>query len=271
MNRFLSKRHSFCLLLVSFSFLSAFAHSESGKETCVYHSQEDKSGEAASGYKKTETSLSRYLSYRDIPGLLNTYAKGNKALDYGAGTGISTDFLLKNGYEVVSVDISQEMLNEARKNCPEGCFHLVENGKIPFAGNSFDVVFSSLVLFEIGTNEGMHSYLSEAKRVLKREGVLIALTGSHTMYSKDWLIFGVDYPENKTLKSGDLARVLLKDANIEFTDYYWTEEDYRRYFNNSGFDIIKVHYPLGKKEEPYPWKDELKSSPFVIFVAKIKE
>lgn len=271
MKQILNKRRAFCLFLLSFAFISPALPAVFRTDACIYHSQDDKSEGAASGYKKTEASLSRYLAYRDIPGFLKTYSKGNKALDYGAGTGISTEFLLKNGYDVASVDISQEMLKEARKNCPDGRFCQVENGKTPFENNTFDVVFSSLVLFEIGTKEEMQSYLEEAKRVLKKEGVLIALTGSHTMYSKDWLIFGVDFPENRSLRSGDLARVLLKDANIEFTDYYWTEEDYRRYFRDSGFDLIKVHYPLGKREEPYPWKDELKSSPFVIFVAKIKE
>jgi hypothetical protein len=89
------------------------------------------------------------------------------------------------------------------------------------------------------------------------------------MYFKDWLIFNADYPENKNLKSGDLAKVYLRDAEIEFTDYYWTEADYIRLFKEAGFQLLEVHYPMGLESEPYPWKDEKTCSPFVVFIATI--
>jgi hypothetical protein len=88
------------------------------------------------------------------------------------------------------------------------------------------------------------------------------------MYSKNWFTFNTDYPENKNLKSGDLAKIYLCDAAIEFTDFYWTEADYRHFFKKAGFDLLEIHYPLGKENEQYPWKDEKTASPFVIFVAK---
>jgi len=88
------------------------------------------------------------------------------------------------------------------------------------------------------------------------------------MYSRDWLIFNTDYSENKNLKSGDKARIYNRVANIEFTDYFWTEENYRSFFEKAGFILVEEHYPLGKLNENYQWKDELKYSPFSIFVAK---
>lgn len=239
-------------------------------DTVVYHSQENKSEEQAIGYTKTGQSSARYLAYRDIPPFLQKYACGTKALDYGAGTGLSTQFLLDQHLEVVGVDISKEMLSQAGINCPETTFYLIENGTIPTAANTFDLIFSSLVLFELGSENAVVAYLEEAKRIMKDDAVLIAVTGSEQMYSRDWFTFKTDYPENKQLKSGDLAKIYLCDAGIEFTDFYWTEADYHQFFKKAGFDLLEVHYPLGKDDEGYPWKDEKRYSPFIILVAKVK-
>ncbi len=237
-------------------------------DTTIYHSQDDKSADVATGYSKTQQSSSRYLAYRDIPFFIANYSKGPKTLDYGAGTGISTQFLLYQNLDVTGVDISKEMLGQAIINCPDTDFHLIQNGTIPSELESYDLIFSSLVLFELGSEREIVGYLEEAKRVMKNDAILIAVTGSQDAYSKNWLIFNTDYPENRNLKSGDLAKIYLKDADIEFTDFYWTEGDYRQFFSKAGFSLIEVHYPLGKEDEQYPWKDERISSPFVILVAK---
>jgi ubiquinone/menaquinone biosynthesis C-methylase UbiE len=260
------------------SFISSFAFvftasclsPTEANDTTIYHSQDDKSNEQAVGYSKTNQSLSRYLAYRDIPSFIAQYCHGKKSLDYGAGTGFSTQFLQKQALEVTGVDISKEMLTQAILNCPDTSFYLIQNGSIPSMPETYDLVFSSLVLFELGSEKEILTYLEEAKRVLKKDGVFIAVTGSQEMYSKDWLIFNTDFPENKNLKSGDLARIYLCDADIEFTDYYWTEADYRRLFNQAGFQLLEVHYPMGKASEPYSWKDEKTSSPFVVLVAEKK-
>lgn len=235
----------------------------------MYNSQYNITAEQALHYTKTCQSLSRYLMYRDIPAQIAKYVKGTNTLDYGCGTGVSTQFLLGQNLNVTGIDKSEAMLAQATINCPQTTFHLVKDGHLPFSANTFDLVFSSLVLFEIGTEEEMLSHLKEAKRVMKKDGILIALTGSEVMYAKDWCIYDANYPENKNLKSGDLAKLYLRDAAIEFTDFYWSEEDYHHFFNKAGFQLLEVHYPLGKQDEPYPWKDELTHSPFVIFVARV--
>lgn len=262
-NKLISVVTSFVFFFTAFCL--SYVHAD---ETTVYHSQDDKSNEQAVGYSKTNQSLSRYLAYRDIPSFIAQYCHGKKSLDYGAGTGFSTQFLLAQALEVTGVDISKEMLNQAVLNCPDTSFYLIQNGSIPSISETYDLVFSSLVLFELGSKKEILAYLEEAKRVLKKNGVLIAVTGSQEMYSKDWLIFNTDFPENKNLKSGDLAKIYLCDANIEFTDYYWTEADYRCLFEKAGFQLLEIHYPTGKASEPYPWKDEKVSSPFVVFVAE---
>ena len=257
-------------LIIFFSFflqlsvsLNLFAH-----EKVIYRPEDDKSAEEAMGYSRTEGSASRYLGYRDIHFFIRKYVRGKKALDDGTGVGLSTRFLQDQGLDVTGVDVSKEMLAQSMVRCPNVPFHLVEDGSIPLASGTYDLVFSGFVLFELGSKEEILTYLNEAKRVIKEDGVLIAVTGSQDMYSKDWFLFDTDYPENKELKSGGLARIYLREAAIEFTDYYWTEADYRRFFKEVGFQLLEVHYPLGREDEPYPWKEEKTNSPYVVFVAK---
>lgn len=236
-------------------------------EGVVYHSEDEKSAEVALEYNKTTGSLSRYLCYRDLPYYFEKYVKGNQTLDYGSGTGISTQYLVDHKFDVTGVDVSLEMIIQAKEKLPQVSFRLIEQEMIPARNESFDLVFSSYVFFEISNKQNITSYIKEAKRVMKDDGVFIAITGSKDAYSKDWQSFYVDFPENKNLQSGDLARVLLPDVNIEFVDYYWTEEDYQECFENAGMELVEMHHPLGH-ESTIPWKEERNSSPFVIFIAK---
>ncbi|HJD56203.1 MAG TPA: class I SAM-dependent methyltransferase [Rickettsia endosymbiont of Pyrocoelia pectoralis] len=237
----------------------------------LYKSQDHKQEKQANLYHQIKVSASRYLSYRDIPDLLKQYVHGTKALDYGSGTGLSTQFLLEQGYEVTGVEVNSAMLEKSQKALPEIEFSLIENGVIPSSSDKYDLIFSSLVLFEIGSEQEMIKYLLEAKRVMKKNGILLVLIGSEAMYSnKNLHAFYNDYPENQNLKSGDLAKVRLPDIGLTFEDYYWSEDDYKKFFKMAGFNIIKTHHPLGKKDEPYPWKNEQSVSPFVIFIMQKK-
>lgn len=234
-----------------------------------YFSNHQISEEEAIAYNNSAESAARYIAYRDVPELLNKYTNGDQALDYGSGTGISTNFLLSQGFNAKGVDTSIDMVNEARKSYPDITFTEIEKGCVPEEGKSFDLIFSSLVLFEQGSEEEMVTYLSEGKRVMRDDGVMIAITGNSNMYNvKNWYTFDTDYPDNENLESGSLAKVYLKDAGIEFTDFYWTNEDYLNFFELSGLEVLEAHYPLGREGEPYPWQAEMELSPFTVFVAK---
>lgn len=239
-----------------------------GHANVIYDSTEDRSPEEAALFSQPDLTPGRYLIFRDFYSLLNLHNVGVKTLDYGTGAGYCIPFL--NGYklDVTGVDISQEMLKKAEQNYPTIPFHLIQKGELPFENNVFDLVFSSFVLLEMGTEKEIVAYLEAAKRVMKDDGTFIAITSSEERYSRDWLDEEVDFPENKNLKSGGKIRLYLKTLGIEFIDYYWTESDYRSFFEKAGFQIAEIYYPLGLKNEPYPWKDELYYSPYMILVAK---
>lgn len=233
----------------------------------LYNSAEKKSKAAALRYSKTAQVLYRYLAYRDLPALISKYVKGNMAIDYGAGTGFSTQFIANQGISVIGLEVCEEMFKQAKENFPHLNFSLLKDGIIPFPAESIDFVFSSFVLFEIGDRVEMNNYLKEAVRVLKKNGIFIAVTGNEELYQRDWFCLQVNYPENKILKSGDKARLSLPEEGLEFLDFFWNLADYECFFKNAKLNLLEKAFPLGQADEPYEWKDEKIYAPYVIFIA----
>lgn len=235
-----------------------------------YLSSDNKSRLVAKKYNKTITSLYRYLAFRDLPQIFSTHLKDKdaKALDYGCGIGISSSFLNDIGFYVDGVDVSEHMLKQAKLKFPKGNFFLLKTTGLPFDAKRYDLVFSSFVLFELSSKESILNYLMEAKRVLKDQGILVLITSSDQMYLGNWLVFDTNFPENKFLKSGDKARIYLPDEKIEFVDFYWSESDCLELFKTAGFILKEAYKPLGQQEDLLAWKDETKSSPYIVYVLK---
>lgn len=229
-------------------------------------------------YAQNQASGTDYLAFRDIPDIIAHCApKRNKlsVLDYGCGAGLSTRFIkqvLPSPTQVVGVDLSTDMLQQAMKADPQGKYLKMEK-VIPFPDSSFDLVYCNFVLFEIPSHAEIIHMLSEIRRTMKDDAPLIATTGTPEMYNRKnhWASLDANFPENDHLKSGDIAKVtlLLPEGNITFGDYYWTEQDYRECFEAAGFTHLATYYPLGQKNEnlSWQWKDETTVAPYVIFVA----
>ena len=250
--------------------LSIDPHTTSNKEIFVYGSGKDQPT-AGKIYQKTLDCASSYLAFRDLPQFFKEYQTKGRALDYGCGIGISSFFLTNCDFTVTGVDTNPSMLEVAKIAIPDMDLHLVhKNRPIPVKPESYDLVFSSFVLFELENKDDIRYYLTQAKNALKPGGYLIILTGSEWMHNPKyrWLYYEANFPENYNLASGKKARVHLTDANIIFEDFYWTTKDYHALFKEVGFEVIKTHFPLGQPNEPFEWQDELNRSPFVIFVLK---
>lgn len=113
-------------------------------------------------------------------------ASGNRLLDAGCGDGaFLADYLLR-GFEVYGIDISSEMIDEAKRSGlgydGGGMVHLsagdVEN--LSFPDNHFDVIVCAGVLEYLETD---HKAIQELYRVLKPEGVAIITLVNKRSYS----------------------------------------------------------------------------------------
>lgn len=251
------------IVFASSSFFSSLAI-----EPAAYISMNPKGDFEATAYHKTGASLCRYLAFRDIPMLLARYCRGQIAFDFGVGTGLSAQFLIDHGFAVAAGDMSEQMLEQAARALPHISLYRVKDNCVALPSHSFDLVLSSFVLFEMGTKLELLSYFREAKRLLKKEGIFVAITGSEQMFCKDWLIIDANFPQNRALKSGDQAQSSIRDIDLTFIDFYWTEKDYRDLLATAGFKILALHYPKGLACEPYAWRDERYFSPYLIIVAQ---
>lgn len=92
-------------------------------------------------------------------------------LEPGIGTGLNVLPLVRRGYCVTGIDVSQEMLNQFRQKLPEIPLNLKlihgDASQLPFSETSFDVV---LTVHMLHTVSNLEIFLDEIDRVLKPKG-----------------------------------------------------------------------------------------------------
>ncbi len=156
------------------------------------------------------------------PFLDRAVPKGGRALELGCGTGVYTRWLTQRGFEVVAMDISAAMIEEARKKCPDAAF-FEGNCEDPISaigaetvGDGFDLVIG-INTFSYYPNK--RAALANYAALLKPGGrfVIIDMNGSSFFYRlmswmnknemRQWL------PEISEVNKADLTRMLL-DAGL---------------------------------------------------------
>lgn len=107
-----------------------------------------------------------------LPNFFPITEKREKVADIAGGAGIVSQWLMKRGYDVSLVEFSDEAIGEAKKR---GVKHIYQNkiegvGSLPFADDSFDIVFFGDIIEHLFDPE---SALEEIRRILKPSGRLI--------------------------------------------------------------------------------------------------
>jgi ubiquinone/menaquinone biosynthesis C-methylase UbiE len=224
----------------------------------------------AEAYARLEFPGTYYLAYRDLPEIIFNHVTGKKALDFGCGTGRSTRFLRKLGFDAVGIDVSSDMVMKAKEIDPEGDYRIVEDGDLSqFQDGTYDLVLSVFTFDNVPTLEKKMRNFTEINRLLKETGKVVNLVSSPEIYTHEWASFSTkDFPENKEARSGDKVRIIMTDIEDRrpVEDVVWTDEAYREVFTETGLQIIETYKPLAKESEPYRWVNETKIAPWVIYV-----
>ncbi|AEH36453.1 methyltransferase domain-containing protein [Halopiger xanaduensis] len=146
-------------------------------------------------------------------------------LDVGCGTGFATEGLLEHVDEVYALDQSEHQLEQAYakfgKRAPPVHFHRGDAERLPFATDTFDVVWSSGSI-EYWPNPILA--LREFRRVLKPGGQV--------------LVVGPNYPDN-------VLAQYLADSIMLFYDEYEADA----MFKTAGFEDVK-HAFMGPSYDP---------------------
>jgi ubiquinone/menaquinone biosynthesis C-methylase UbiE len=226
----------------------------------------------AEAYSKLEFPGTYYLAYRDLPAIIAKHVKGRKAMDFGCGTGRSTRFLKKLGFNVIGVDIAEDMIKKAKELDPKGDYRLIKEGDFSqFRSDAFDLVLSAFTFDNVPTMEKKVRNFIGLGILLKNEGRIVNLVSSPEIYTHEWASFSTkDFPENKHARSGDKVRIIQTDTEDRrpVEDVIWMDECYQKVFKKAGLELVKAYKPLSKENEPYEWVNETKIAPWVIYVLK---
>lgn len=198
---------------------------------------------------------------------------GLQVLDYGCGTGafirLLRDFGFKNS---IGIDPNEAMLSQAKMLDLSGSYIASKDFSWEEYKNSFDLISSSFVLPALSCPEDLKNYLNKAYHVLKKKGLFFLIVGTKEGYDPHyiWLSWTQNFPENefRSLKNmnGQKVRVHLKHLGVTLEDIFWSSSYLEESFVNEGFVLKTILNSLGKPTDPFPWKSELSTAPFTIYV-----
>ena len=211
-----------------------------------------------------------YLAFRDLPALLRKHVRGTRALDFGCGTGRSTRFLRDLAFDVIGVDISQIMLDQARGRDPHGDYRLVADGSLADLGTgSVDLILAAFTFDNVPTDPQKTAALRELWRLLAPGGRLVVVVSSADIYCHEWASFSTrDYPANRSARDGDPVRIVMLDVpdRRPVVDVLCGDAHYRELFEAVGLRVVDVLRPLATGAEPVQWVSETAISPWTIYV-----
>ena len=211
-----------------------------------------------------------YLAFRDIPSLISQHVQGTRALDFGCGAGRSTRFLRGLDFDVIGVDVAEEMLERSRDADPEGDYRRVRDGDLgDLRSERFDLVLCAFTFDNVPTLEKKARLCGDLRALLRPHGRIVNLVSSPEIYTHEWASFSTkDFPENRRAKTGDVVRIVMLDVDDRrpVEDVVCTDGDYRDVYRKAGLEVIETHQPLGTDAEPYAWVSETTVSPWMIYM-----
>ncbi len=165
-------------------------------------------------------------------------------LDVGTGPGQLALMFAEMGHHVTAVDLSTRMLDKARKNALKKSLDINfihgDAEDLQFPDMQFDVVSSKFLLWTLPDPQ---KALSEWKRVLKKDGMIIAIDG-------DWFSSGIFLKSIRTISDG-IRSIKERNFHNPFNQHYnpikkdlplysLKPDRVSRFLNDVGFENINI-------------------------------
>lgn len=172
--------------------------------------------------------------------LMRFVESGAKVLVPGAGVGRDTEMLSDTGFECTALDVSPQVLEEAKSRGVKATYlvHDIRKG-LPFPDASFDAIFSDSVLEHIPKRE-IKNIMKEYYRVLVPHGILYigVKAGAGEVYyrydvgSKTHRRFYITYNEVEfhqlLAKSGFVMLEYWVDDHMDLKTHQWLAGLFRK-------------------------------------------
>lgn len=148
-----------------------------------------------------------------LPYFLKHLSRNGKILEAGCGLGQWVVYLSELGYDIIGVDIVEEVIDRAKKSFPglRDRFIVGDVSSLNFSDNTFDAYISLGVIEHF--LEGPHKALLEMKRVLKPQGIAIVYV---PIYNYFWRIVYFISNSLHCLKRNNMIRRCFGKEEISY-------------------------------------------------------
>ena len=170
-------------------------------------------------------------AYEQMYELLRPVVRQKTVLELATGTGLIAKHIVRYADHIEATDASQEMIEQAKQGVKSTklYFSVQDMFQLPYADQSFDVVIVVNALHIVPEPE---KALSEIRRVLKDDGVLVAPTFTHA----DNAFFG------------KVKAFFMKLAGFPLHSK-WSSEEYLTFLLQNGWTVqkstvLKASFPL---------------------------
>ena len=186
-----------------------------------------------------EFSRSRDKLWEELKFLQGYVGDSERVLDLGCGNGRLYELFRKKNIDYYGIDISERLIEIAKKRYPQAKFWAADALNLPFFDNFFDKVVSIAVFHHIPSKESRLKFLGQIKRVLKPGGTLVLIVWNLNGFNKSSIF----------LKYG--LKKILRKSNLDFGDAFlpWGEEVLRYVHRFSKGELIRLLEEAGLKAE----------------------
>ena len=174
-------------------------------------------------------------AYEQLYELLRPVVRQKTVLELATGTGLIAKHIVRYADHIEATDASQKMIEQAKQGVKSAklYFSVQDMFHLPYADQSFDVVIVVNALHIVPEPE---KALSEIRRVLKDDGVLVAPTFTHA----DNAFFG------------KVKAFFMKLAGFPLHSK-WTSHEYLAFLRENGWTVqkstvLKASFPLAYAE-----------------------
>lgn len=197
------------------------------------------------GLKKRYNSISidfsscRKKPWEEMQIFTDLLKKGDRVLDVGCGNGRFYESI-NSVAEYVGIDLSEKLIQIAKKKHPDGNFLIADILSAPFSSASFDKVYAIAVFHHIPSERLRQRFLEEIRRILKPGGMLILTV---------WDIWEKPKRRREVIRQGFLSFLGMSKLDVGDVILDWLGSDFyfhcfnlyglKRRIKKAGFRIIK--------------------------------
>lgn len=168
------------------------------------------------------TQSDKYPPHSQINDFVRLLPKNAYVLDAGCGPGRDTNLLSQRGLEVTGIDLSEGLIEYAKKRFPALEFKQGSFLELPFGNESFDGVWAHASLVHLESVDEVKTALKEFARVLKNKGVI------HIMVKAQ-----LDEDKFKTVND-------KRNRSERFFQFY-TQEELKKCAHAAGLREVKMY------------------------------